>query len=184
MDLEARIARLERRNRTLTCVALLAAMAVPLGYLVPCMGAADETKASAVDVAERLVLRNASGGVAATLVSTSSGANLTLCDTSGKPRMVFAVGKDGPNLVFLDANQASANKGVKLALSANSTTGPSVALFGDETTPLASLRTKPGSGSAAASGLFVAVNEENRPVAFPRASKSEGNDGKAAATNP
>jgi len=182
MDLEARFARLERRNRILTCVALLAAMAAPLGYLAPRMGAAEDAKASAVDVAEKLVLRSASGAVAAALVSTPSGSNLTLCDATGKPRMVFAVGSEGPNLVFLDANQASTNKGVKLALSANSKSGPSVALYGDETTPLASLRTKPGTGAAAPSGLFVAVNEENRPVAFPRATKTEGDEGKAATT--
>src|SRR5688572_27436038 len=130
MDLDARIVRLERRNRVLTLVALTAALAAPLGLFLPRLAPTEEPKGSAIDVAERLVLRSATGAVAATLVSTPSGANLTLCDGVGRPRMVFAVGKDGPNLVFLDGNQAGANKGVRLALTSNTKSGPSIALFG------------------------------------------------------
>ena len=183
MDLDARIARLERRNRVLTCVAVLAAMAAPIGYLSPRLGAADDSKGTGADIAERLVLRSASGAVAATLVAAPSGANLSLCDATGKPRIVFAVGKDGPSLVFLDANQSSANKGVRVAISANPKSGPSVALFGDDAaTPLASVRTKSAAGSTTASGVFVAVNDENLPVAFPRGTKADAEPKPAATT--
>jgi hypothetical protein len=183
MDLDARIARLERRNRVLTLVALTAALAAPLGLLLPRLAATEETKGSAIDVAERLVLLSATGSVAATLVSTPAGANLTLMDGVGRPRMVFAVGKDGPNLVFLDGNQAGANKGVRLALSANTKSGPSVALFGDDgAAPLATVRTKAQAGSTT-SGVFVAVNDENRPVAFPKSTANETEEAKATTSS-
>jgi hypothetical protein len=92
--------------------------------------------------------------------------------------MVFAVGKDGPNIVLLDAQQSAANKGVRVALTASDKSGSSLSLFGENgTTPVASVRAKPGAGAASASGVFVAVNDENRPVAFPRSAKSvEGDD--------
>jgi len=185
MDLNARIIRLERRNRLLIGVVTLFAVLTPVGVLLPRMRAADESKGTAVDVAERLVLRNANGGLAATLVATPNGGSLSLCDANGKPRMVFAVGKEGPNLGFLDANQSGDNKGVRLALSTSDKTGPSVSLFGASgALPLASARTKPAAGSTPASGAFVAVNEEGRPVAFPRTVKPESDEpGPAAATN-
>jgi hypothetical protein len=184
MDLHARVARLERRNRILSGLVLALAVAAPAGLLIPRLGAADDGKAGAVDVSERLVLRNANGVVAATLVSTTAGANLSLHDAVGRPRMVFAVGKDGPNLVFLDGNQATDNKGVRLALSASEKAGASVSLFGAKgTTPLASTRTKPASGSHPASGAFVAVNEDGRAVAFPRSTKpSDGDESPASAS--
>ena len=184
MDLNARIIRLERRNRVLIGLVALFAVMTPLGVVLPRLRAADEPKGTAVDVAERLVLRNANGGLAATLVATQTGGSLSLCDANGKPRMVFAVGKDGPNLVFLDANQSGDNKGVRLALSTSDKTGPSVSLFGATgALPLASARTKAAAGSTPASGAFVAVNEEGRPVAFPRSVKADSDEpGPAAAT--
>ena len=118
MDLTARVARLERRNRLLMgMVALLAAPAA-FGLLYPRLNAADD-KASSIEVAERLVLRNANGVVAATLVAAPTGGSLSLCDAAGRPRAVVAVGKDGPSLVFLDGNQSTANRGVRLAASAS-----------------------------------------------------------------
>jgi hypothetical protein len=171
MDLQARVQLLERRNRILIGLFAMLAIATPAVSLLPRLGAADD-KSAATEIADRLVVRNANGTVAATLVATASGGNLSLCDALGKPRMVFAVGKDGPNIVLLDSQQSSATKGVRVALSASDKAGSSLSLFGDGATiPLASVRAKPASGSTPASGAFVAVNEENRPVAFPRSSK-------------
>lgn len=171
MDLQARVQLLERRNRILTRLFALLALATPVGYLLPSLGAADD-RSAATEIADRLVLRNANGTVAATLIATATGGNLSLCDAVGKPRMVFAVGKDGPNVVLLDSTQSSANKGVRVALSASDKAGSSLSLFGETgTIPLASVRAKPAAGSTPATGAFVAVNDENRPVAFPRSSK-------------
>ena len=106
--------------------------------------------------------------VSASISATPNGANLTLSDADGKPRMVFTAGKEGSGLVLLDANQGTANKGVRAALSAYAKPGPSLSLFGeDSSTPLALVRTKT-SAAKIGSGSFVAINEENRPVAFPR----------------
>ena len=171
MDLQARVQLLERRNRILTRLFALLALATPVGFLLPRLGAADD-RSAATEIADRLVLRNANGTVAATLIATATGGNFSLCDAVGKPRMVFAVGKDGPNVVLLDSTQSSANKGVRVALSASDKAGSSLSLFGETgTIPLASVRAKPAAGSTPATGAFVAVNDENRPVAFPRSSK-------------
>ena len=68
MDLNARVARLERRNRLLMgMVALLAAPAA-FGLLFPRLNAADD-KATAMEVAERLVLRNAKAPDACVIIS-------------------------------------------------------------------------------------------------------------------
>lgn len=181
MDLQDRVAQLERRNRNLTVLFALLALATPVGLMLPRLGAADDSK-GATEVNDRLVLRNPNGTIAATLVATATGGNLSLCDAVGKPRMVFAIGKEGPNLVFLDSQQTSATKGVRVALSSTDKNGSSLSLFGDDKIPLASIRAKPAAGSTPANGSIVAVNDENRPVTFPRSSKVDAEDHPAAAT--
>ncbi|HVJ82618.1 MAG TPA: hypothetical protein VNC50_16230 [Planctomycetia bacterium] len=186
-DLQARLLRLERRNRQLGALLGVAFLAAPAFWMTQSVKADDKSDAVPIVAGEQILLKNASGAKAATLWSTPEGSNLSLCDAAGQPRLVLTVGKEGPALLLLDG-AGSAGSGVKLALSANPKSGPSLLLFGDEKgAPLAALRAKPGSKEAAAQGQLLVTNGDKQQVAFPRTVVDPLDDGdptKAPKPNP
>jgi hypothetical protein len=187
-ELQARLLRLERRNRQLGALLGAALLAAPAFWMTQSVRADDKAAAVPLVAGEQILLKNANGAKAATLWATPDGSNLSLCDANGQPRLVLAVGRDGPALLLLDG-AGSAGSGIKLALSANPKSGPSLLLFGEEKgAPLAALRAKPSSKDGKAQGQLLVTNGDKQQIAFPRVNvdfpEDDGDPNKAPKPNP
>ena len=173
MEIHERLARLERGERRYRWLLVAAVAAAPMAWTLKPAAAAAAVEA---DTVPAVAVRNPTGTVVATMRATDDGSSLTLCDATGKPRMLFAVSKSGPGIFLLDGKPDGVNRGVRLALSVNEKSGPSVALFnGSAAKPAASVKLK----ADGTMGTFIATDGGEQQFAFPKASVEEGDaDGK------
>jgi len=111
-DLEARLEKLERQNRTLKRLGLLFLLIAGSGFLLAqasCQrpGAAPGAATPAVTydtlVVHRLELRDKAGKLRGLWTVGNDGPLLVLCDPAGKPRAALGVDADGADLMLLGA---------------------------------------------------------------------------------